>query len=620
MDSWAASKAKRFLPAAQPIPFWHTIAVVKTWALALAAIILTGCSIGSLTSDADVTEFLRMYNDAGRRLYTISSEANWRASTDATAQNTGERIGAESAWAAFRGSTYVIETSQALLDSRSSLTDLEFRQLDKILLLAAESPGTAPEIVQKRVTAEASVGATLRAYSYCREMRGQRCVETIRLNEIDSVLLNSRNLSERRRVWEASKEIGKLLKPGLSELRDLRNQLARELGYSSYFHLQVADYGWSVDELMEFTERMVNDVRPLYDEAYRYAAKRLAERYGEPVPGRIPAHWLPDKFGEQWPGLATPENLDVLLEDKTAEWIVRQAESFYMSLGMGSLPESFWQRSDLYQLPPGSTQRKNISARSWHIDRDMDVRSLMSVTPSLRWFEISHHELGHVYYFLSYSNPDVPFVLREGLNRAFHEAIGSLIGMAARQESYLRHLELLPEDRQIDREQLLLAEALEGGVIHLPWSAGVVTQFEHDLYEKELPTRRFNRRWWELVGKYQGIVPPAPRGEDFCDACTKTHIIEKPAQYYDYAIAELIKYQLHDYISRQILGQDPHEANYYGNRKVGEWLMEIMELGATRDWREVLREKTGEDLSSRAMLEYFEPLREYLKAANEAEE
>jgi len=560
-----------------------------------------------------------MYNAVDNRLYTIAAEANWRASTDVTEENTGARIGAESALAAFRGSAYVIETSQELLNSRSALTDLEFRQLDKILLLAAESPGTGPELVEKRIAAEASVGATLQAFNYCRELQGGRCVSTITLNEIDELLSASNSLSERRRIWEVAKQIGMVLKPGLGELRGLRNRLARELGYSSYFHLQVADYGMSVPELMDLMERTLDEVRPLYEQVHLYARQRLAERYGEDVPERIPAHWLPEQFGQEWPGIAETGGRGDLLAAKTPEWVVRQAESFYVSLGMGPLPESFWVRSDLYELPPGSARRKNIDARSWHIDREHDVRTLLSVAPNLRWFETSHHELGHVYYFLSYSNPDVPFVLREGLNRAFHEAIGSLIGMAARREAYLRQVGLVPEEEAIDRGQALLAEALAGPVVSLPWSAGVVTGFEHDLYEKDLPVSRFNRRWWALVREHQGIVPPSDRGEEFCDACVKTHVMEDPAQYYDYAIAELIKYQLHDYIAREILRQDPHECNYYGSKEVGEWLMEILELGATRDWREVLVEKTGEELSSRAMLEYFRPLGEYLRAANEGE-
>jgi len=36
-------------------------------------------------------------------------------------------------------------------------------------------------------------------------------------------------------------------------------------------------------------------------------------------------------------------------------------------------------------------------------------------------------------------------------------------------------------------------------------------------------------------------------------------------------MAFLIKYQLHDYIARKILKQDPHSCNYFGNREVGKW-------------------------------------------------
>jgi peptidyl-dipeptidase A len=90
---------------------------------------------------------------------------------------------------------------------------------------------------------------------------------------------------------------------------------------------------------------------------------------------------------------------------------------------------------------------------------------------------------------------------------------------------------------------------------------------------------------------------------------------EAPAQAYDYAIAQLIKHQLHDYIARNLLKQSPWQCNYYGSREVGRWLWEILSQGATRVWRQLLREKTGEDLSSRAMLAYYEPLRAYLEQA-----
>ncbi len=591
---------------------------VKRSTLVWATLLLAGCTVWDSPSDSGVDDFLRMYNNVDRRLATVAAEADWNASTDVTDEHTGARIGANAGLAAFRGSQYIIEKSKQYLDSREDLTNLQFRQLDKILLNAAESPGTIPEIVFRRVQAEARLSAILDGFTFCREPHRAGCVATITPNQIDQILLTSRDLRERRQIWEVSKQTGPALKQGLAEVRDLRNRVAREMGYSSYFHLQVADYGMTVEELMKLMDDTVRAVQPLYEQLHLYARRRLAGRYGEKVPEKIPAHWLPNRWGQQWPGLVDQVDLDPLFRARSPEWIVRQAERFYVSLGLPPLPKSFWEKSDLYELPPGAKRRKNTHASAWHIDGDQDVRSLMSVIPNFRWFETAHHELGHVYYYLAYSNPDVPHVLREGLNRAFHEALGDLIGAAARQELYLRQIGLLPEDRAIDRTQLLLAEALDNAIVFIPWAAGVMTRFEHDLYEQDLPVGRFNQRWWQLVADYQGIVPPAPRGEEFCDACTKTHIIDDAAQYYDYAIAALLRFQLNDYIARRILKADPRNCNYYGNKDVGSWLMKILRLGATRDWRLVMKEATGEDISPRAMLEYFQPLREFLEKENAA--
>jgi len=582
-------------------------------ALAMAA--LYGCAAGGPDPRHDAAEFLKMYNEIDQRLLTALEQADWRASTDVNDQHTGERIGAESALAAFRGSRYVIESARKHLALRQSLSDLEFRQLDKILLNAAESPGTIPDVVQKKIEAEARLIARQDSFTFCLDRPAPPC-RSVTPNEIDDVLVKSVNLAERRKIWEASKQSGVALKSGLATVRDLRNRAAKELGYTSFFHLQVADYGMTVAEMMQLMDRTLADMQPLYDQLHLYARRRLARRYKQTVPPKtLPAHWLPNRWGQQWEGLVETADLDPLFKDKSAEWIVQQSERFYTSLGMPPLPKSFWEKSDLYQLPPGAKRKKNTHASAWHIDRASDVRSLMSVIPNHRWFETSHHELGHIYYYMAYSNPKVPHVLREGMNRAFHEAVGDLIAIAARQEPYLRQIGVMPESMVMDPIQYLLSQALET-VVFLPWSAGTMTHFEHDLYEKNLPEDQFNKTWWEYVEKYQGVVPPAPRGEQFCDACTKTHVIDDPAQYYDYALAFLIKYQLHSYIARNILKQDPHNCNYYGNKQVGEWLMGLLSAGATQDWRQMIKEKTGEEISSRPLLDYFQPLVEYLKTEN----
>jgi peptidyl-dipeptidase A len=140
--------------------------------------------------------------------------------------------------------------------------------------------------------------------------------------------------------------------------------------------------------------------------------------------------------------------------------------------------------------------------------------------------------------------------------------------------------------------------------------------FERELYVNDLPPDQFNAKWWELVGKYQGIVPPTPRGEEFADALSKTHINDDPAQYYDYALSSFLLFQIHEHIAKEILHQDVHATNYYGNKEVGTYLKSILSPGATVDWRDLTRTATGSDLSADPMVRYFDPLMVWLKEQN----
>lgn len=369
-------------------------------------------------------------------------------------------------------------------------------------------------------------------------------------------------------------------------------------------------------------DRLVAEVRPLFEQLQCWARHELARRYGvaEP-PALIPAHWLGNRWGQSWPGLVEGVDMDALVSDREPEWLVQQAERFYTSMGFSPLPQTFWVNSDLYPVPEGATpgertRRKNAHASAWHVDLEGDVRSLMSVEPTWDWFTTTHHELGHIYYYMSYSRPEVPLLLRQGANRSYHEGVGDLIALAAAQEPYLREIGLLEEGQQVDQMQWLLDSALTGPITFLPWSAGTMSHFERDLYASDLPPEELNRRWWEHVARFQGIAPPSERPADGCDACTKTHINDDPGQYYDYALANVLLYQLHDHICREILHEDPRACNYYGHREVGDFLRAVLSPGMTRDWREVLVEHTGRDLTAEPMLEYYRPLMQYLEEQN----
>ncbi len=563
----------------------------------------------------EVQTFLDQYTREYVRLYTESSEAQWAANTkivegDSTNARAVERTG--QAFASFTGSDSNVETAQKYLDQKDKLTELQVKQLQKIKYIAANNPAGLAGIIKKRIKAENTQIEKL--YGFTFRIDGK----PVSANQIDDVLKDQTSLPERLKAWQAGKEVGKGLKKGLTELRDLRNQTVQALGYKDYFDYQVSDYGIPADDMMRLIKKINNELRPLYKELHTYARYELAKKYGvKEVPDYLPAHWLPNRWGQDWSAMVSVKgmNTDSVLKTKTPEWIVKDAEDFYRSLGFQALPSGFWQKSSLYPVPPSSSYKKNNHASAWHMDLQNDVRSLMSVEPNSEWYETANHELGHIYYYLTYTNKDVPPLMREGANRAYHEAMGSLMGLASQQLPYLKKKAILPENTRTDQVQTLLKEALNY-VVFIPFSAGTMTAFEKQLYADKLPENQYNKVWWDLAKKYQGIEPPSVRGEEFCDAATKTHINDDPAQYYDYALSFVILFQLHDHIAKKILHQDPHATNYYGNKKVGEFLKEIMRPGASKDWNSVLKEKTGSDLSAKPMLDYFSPLLKWLKEQN----
>ncbi len=554
--------------------------------------------------------FLSLANAGYQALYKVNSEAQWVAITDVTPEHDAAAETAGKAAAAFNGNPALINEARDLLTHKAELNELTVRELNQLLLNAAEGPMTNPDLVARRVEAETKQASILNSFEFKVDGR------SITTNQIDDKLNSSIDLNERKAIWEASKESGPALKPNLVRLRELRNGVAKEMKYPDYFSLEVASYGMSADEMLKLQESWMATLRPLYLQLHTWAKYKLAEKFHQPVPKKIPAHWINNRWSQEWTGLVEAANIDKYFTDRSAEWVIKTGEQFYTGLGFTPLPATFWQRSDLYPLPPGSKRKKNTHASCWHIDLQDDIRSLQSIEPNSRWFFTAHHELGHGYYFKAYSRLEVPYLLRIGAAPGFHEGIGELIALAASQVPYLQSRGILPADFKGDKTAFLLDDALARSIPFIFFASGTMTHWEADIYARHLPPDQWNARWWKYVSDLQGIEPPTARSEDFCDAATKTHINDNPAYYYNYAFATVFKFQLHDYIARKILHQDPRSCNYADNKEVGTWLNNILKKGGTEDWRKVLKEATGEDISTRAMAEYFRPLQSWLEEQN----
>ena len=594
---------------------------MKHYLLTLATLALLASCSSNESAEAvqeDAQEFIDSYTTRWMELSYTAAKADWKANTyivdgDTATSNAVTR--AYETLAGFTGSEENINKAQKLLKKRDKLTVLQAKQLDAILYQAAANPQTVKDLVAEKIKADNDQNNALFGFKFT---IGADRVST---NDIDRMLNKESDLAKRLAAWESSKEVGKVLKDGLENLQRLRNKTVQALGYDDYFTYQVSDYGMTTEEMMALMLKINRELRPLFRELHTWTRYELAKRYNRPVPDLIPAHWLPNRWGQDWSGLVEVEGIDLdgVIEAKGAKWITEQAERFYISLGFDAMPKSFYELSDLYPLPQGAAYSKNNHASAWHLDYENDVRSLMSVEANTEWYETVHHELGHIYYYMAYTNPDVPALLRNGANRAYHEAIGTQMGLAAIQKPFLEGLGLIPAGTETDEMQTLLKEALNYAVF-IPFSTGTMTSFEHDLYVENLSKDQYNKRWWDYVAKYQGMAPPSPRGEEFCDAASKTHISNDAAQYYDYAISFVLLFQLHDHIAKDILKQDPRATNYYGNEEVGKFIHSILSKGATVDGWELLQKIVGSELSAQPMLDYFAPLMTWLKEQNQGRE
>src|SRR4051794_14307061 len=256
----------------------------------------------------ELEKFLSAYNKEYQRLNYASGLAEWASNThivEGDSSNSVRTRRANEELARFVGSADNITRIRGFLAQRERLTPLQARELQVMLYAAAEKPQTAAAIVSQRIAAETE--QTEKLYGFQFKLNGK----PVTPNEIDDALRTSKKLPERLAVWQASKEVGPTLKPGLLRLRDLRNQVVQALGYPDYFNYQVSEYEMSTDEMLRLNDDLIRDLRPLYRELHTWARYELAKRYGVPVPDELPAHWLPNRWGQDWSSLVDVKGLDV---------------------------------------------------------------------------------------------------------------------------------------------------------------------------------------------------------------------------------------------------------------------------------------------------------------------
>jgi peptidyl-dipeptidase A len=445
------------------------------------------------------------------------------------------------------------------------------------------------------------------------------------IEDLTRLMATSRDPHELREAWVGWHQISRPMRKDFARYVQLSNQGARELGFPDTGALWRSKYDMSPDDFAQELDRLWEQVRPLYVQLHAYVRRKLREKYGDQVvsaSGPIPADLLGNMWAQSWENiypLVAPPDADpsydltkiLKIRNTDALGMVRYGEHFFTSLGFAPLPQTFWERS-MFVKPRDRDVVCHASA--WDVDFSQDLRVKMCIDITAEYFSTIHHELGHNFYQLAYSHQ--PFLFRDSANDGFHEAIGDTIALSITPQ-YLVKLGLLDKAPDPSKDLgLLMQRALEK-IAFLPFGL-LIDQWRWRVFSGQITPQDYNRAWWDLRLKYQGVAPPAPRSEEDFDPGAKYHV---PANvpYTRYFLADILQFQFHRALAKTAGCTEPlHRCSIYDNKEAGARLARMLEMGASRPWPEALEALTGQrQMDATAIRDYFAPLEKWLKEQNQ---
>ncbi len=510
----------------------------------------------------------------------------------------------------------------------------ELERKFKLLKLSLVAPAPNNDAERKELTElAAKLDGMYGRGKYCKQVDGkEKCYS---LNDLERILAHSTNPDELLDAWVGWHKISVPMKDKYVRFVQLSNKGAKELGFKDTGAMWRSNYDMTPEQFSAEMERLWRQVEPFYVALHTYVRRQLIKKYGKVADrpdGLIPAHLLGNMWAQEWGNvypLVAPEgggqgfDLTKQLEKQglgsgpatldNAKKMVGYGENFFKSLGFAPLPQTFWERS-LFIKP----QDRDVvcHASAWDIDFQDDLRLKMCIEINDVDFVTIHHELGHNFYQRAYKSQ--PPLFQDSANDGFHEAVGDTIALSVTPE-YLKQVGLLdsvpPESADIG---YLLKQAMDK-IAFLPFGL-LIDQWRWKVFSGEVTPEQYNKAWWELKAKYQGVAPPTGRSEADFDPGAKYHIASN-TPYARYFLARILQFQFHRALCEAAGQKGPlHRCSIYQNKAAGERLNKMLSMGKSKPWPDALEAISGQrQMDATAILDYFAPLKKWLDEQNKGE-
>jgi len=302
--------------------------------------------------------------------------------------------------------------------------------------------------------------------------------------------------------------VGKPMKGDYVQMVGIANQGAKELGYADVGAMWRSGYDMTPDQFAAETERLWQEVKPLYLALHTYVRSRLNAKYGDavqPKTGPIRADLLGNMWAQEWgniyplvaPAGAGDLGYDIgdllVVQKKTPLDMVKTGEGFYSSLGFDPLPDTFWTRS---MITKPADREVICHASAWDVDNKDDIRIKMCTKVNSDDFVTIHHELGHNYYQRAYKAQ--PYLYLNGANDGFHEAIGDFIALSITPQ-YLVQIGLLDKAKvpSADKDTGLLLRQAMDKVAFLPFGL-MIDRYRWGIFDGTIKPADYNSAWTKI--------------------------------------------------------------------------------------------------------------------------
>jgi len=362
--------------------------------------------------------------------------------------------------------------------------------------------------------------------------------------------------TEREKAYRAYCSVGDKMADGLSRLFRMRNQIAKQAGYTSYMSMSFKLRQLDLDGYLALLRRL--------DELSQEPYRQILDDARTTLGGAEPEIW---DLGYAYAGL----------QNEVDRYFPADSQMVYIKRSLNAIG------FDLDKLPIyldlDSREGKSQYAYAFTIRSPWDMRILANMSEGIGSARTLLHEIGHALHSAFISQEEKAFASPGNLDGCWSEGMAQILALLADDPAWLAKYAHMPQGL-IDR---YLKQRKEGQIIYVRARLARLN-FEYEAYRN--PNRDLGKLYWDMVERYMFI----PRHEDIKPWAAVIHYTTHPVYLPNYLYADIVAAQTGHFLNESYGGLTD-------NRMTNSFLVQnYFSFGSRYDWRELLKRGTDEGL------------------------